>query len=42
VRQLLQYQLVSPPRRYTTFDTALLGRNGHLTSVYHALAKAGR
>ena len=39
VRQLLQYQLVSPPVRYTTFDTALLGRDGRLTRVYDALRK---
>jgi len=39
VRQLLQYQLVSPPVRYTSFDTALLGRDGRLTPLYHALRR---
>ena len=42
VRELLQYQLVRPPRRYTTFDTSLLGLRGHLTPVYHALRRAIR
>jgi hypothetical protein len=39
VRQMLQYQLVSPPTTYTTFDTALLGPDGRPTSVYDALRK---
>ena len=42
VHQLLQYQLVSPPRRYTTFDTALIGRNGRLTGPYQALRRVAR
>ncbi len=42
VRQLLQYQLVSPPVQYTTFDTALLPRDGRITPVYNALLKLGR
>jgi hypothetical protein len=42
VRQLLQYQLVSPPVRYTTFDTALLPPDGRITPVYNALLKLGR
>lgn len=42
VRQLLQYQLVQPPKRYTTFDTSLIGRNGRLTSAYSALLRAVR
>jgi hypothetical protein len=42
VRQLLQYMLVSPPRGRDDFDTALLGRGGRLTPVYHALMKRGR
>jgi hypothetical protein len=41
VKQMLQYLLVSPPKALGNFDTALLGRNGQLTSVYHALRKAG-
>jgi hypothetical protein len=40
VKQLLQYLLVSPPKALGNFDTALLGRNGRLTAVYHAVRKA--
>jgi hypothetical protein len=42
VKQLLQYLLVSPPRALGNFDTALIGRNGRATRVYHAVRKAGR
>jgi hypothetical protein len=42
VKQMLQYLLVSPPKRLGNFDTALLGRNGRITRVYNALRKAAR
>ncbi len=42
MKQLLQYQLVQPPKRYTTFDTSLIGRDGRLTSVYRAFLRAVR
>jgi hypothetical protein len=42
VKEMLQYLLVSPPKALGNFDTALIGRNGAVTSAYRALRKSRR
>lgn len=37
VRQMLQYLLVTPPRKYRFFDTSLIRRDGLATKPYAAL-----
>ena len=38
VRQMLQYQLVRPTRKWAFFDTAIVGRNGKPQRSYRVLA----
>ena len=42
VRQMLQYMLISPPKTWEFFDTAILDRSGNPLPVFRALRSAAR